>query len=134
MEASKIEEVRERLERELSRELSPALTVAGDLRALLADHARLAKESASGRITGWRLADGLRVFTASGHTPGAHQEFITLSDHARLQAEASALRDSIAAVIAATRDYLPPDGITKDEVIGRVIEATDNARMAEIVK
>lgn len=38
---SKIEEVRERLERELSRELGPALAVANDLRALLADHARL---------------------------------------------------------------------------------------------
>ena len=29
-------------------------------------------------------------------------------------------------VLAAVRNYLPPDGITKDELISRVIEAVDN--------
>ena len=36
-----INEVRERLARELSQDFGPALAVANDLRALMADHARL---------------------------------------------------------------------------------------------
>ncbi len=52
----------------------------------------------------------------------------------RLIASAPELHEAVAAVIDATRDYLPPDGITKDEFISRVIAATDNARMAEIMK
>ena len=54
--------------------------------------------------------------------------------NARLIAAAPELYDAVAAVIAATRDYLPPGGITKEEFISRVIAATDNARMAEIMK
>lgn len=54
--------------------------------------------------------------------------------HARLIAAAPELYEAVAAVIDATRDYLPPDGITKDEFISRVISATDNARLAEIMK
>lgn len=55
-------------------------------------------------------------------------------DNARLIAAAPELYEAVAAVIAATRDYLPPGGITKEEFISRVIAATDNARMAEIMK
>lgn len=54
--------------------------------------------------------------------------------NARLIAAAPELYDAVAAVIAATGDYLPPGGITKDEFIHRVIAATDHARMAEIMK
>lgn len=54
--------------------------------------------------------------------------------NARLIAAAPELYDAVAAVIDATRDYLPPDGITREEFISRVIAATDNARMAEIMK
>ncbi len=54
--------------------------------------------------------------------------------NARLIAAAPELYEAVAAVINATRDYLPPDGITKEEFISRVIAATDNARMAEIMK
>ncbi len=52
----------------------------------------------------------------------------------RLIAAAPDLYEAVAAVIDATRDYLPPNGITKDEFISRVIAATDNTRMAEIMK
>jgi|GEM_PF-4771257 len=41
---------------------------------------------------------------------------------------------AVAAVIDATRAHLPPDGITKEEFISRVIVATDNTRMAEIME
>ncbi|MDQ7305124.1 MULTISPECIES: hypothetical protein [Stenotrophomonas] len=54
--------------------------------------------------------------------------------NARLIAAAPELYEAVAAVIDATRDYLPPNGITKDEFISRVIAATDNTRMAEIMK
>lgn len=54
--------------------------------------------------------------------------------NARLIATAPDLYDAVAAVIDATRDYLPPDGITKEEFISRVIAATDTPRMAEIMK
>ena len=54
--------------------------------------------------------------------------------NARLIAAVPELHAAVAAVIDATRDYLPPDGITKDEFISRVIEATDNARMVEIMR
>lgn len=54
--------------------------------------------------------------------------------NARLIAASPDLYEAVAAVIDATRDYLPPDGITKDEFISRVISATDNARMAEVMK
>lgn len=54
--------------------------------------------------------------------------------NARLIAASPELYSAVAAVIDATRDYLPPGGITKEEFINRVIAATDNARMAEIMK
>lgn len=34
-------------------------------------------------------------------------------------------------VLAAVREYLPPDGISKDEFISRVIEAVDNPEFNE---
>jgi len=58
----------------------------------------------------------------------------TKEANARLIAAAPDLYDAVAAVIGATRAYLPPGGITKEEFISRVIAATDNARMAEIMK
>lgn len=48
-----------------------------------------------------------------------------------------ALTDALAEVVRATRAYLPPDGISADELISRVIAATDNhtinAAMGEIL-
>ena len=55
-------------------------------------------------------------------------------DNARLIAAAPELYAAVAAVIDATRAYLPPDGITKEEFISRVIAATDNTRRAEIME
>lgn len=39
------------------------------------------------------------------------------------------MAEAVKAVIAATSDYLPPDGISKDELINRVLEATDNPKI-----
>jgi len=36
------------------------------------------------------------------------------------------LIDAVAEILSAVGDYLPPDGIGKDELINRVIYATDN--------
>lgn len=44
------------------------------------------------------------------------------------------MREALDKVIAASRDYLPPDGITKDEFINRVIEAIDNPRINEAMQ
>ena len=85
-----INEVRERLERLADNAEHYGVRVLArpeHIRALLADHARLQKEAEAGRITGWQMVDGLRVFTVTGYTPGTTQELVTLADHARLQAE-----------------------------------------------
>lgn len=59
-----------------------------------------------------------------------HQGFhATTEANARLIAAAPDLYAVVAAVIKATRDYMPPDGITKDEFINRVIAATDNPQI-----
>jgi hypothetical protein len=42
--------------------------------------------------------------------------------------------DALLAVVAATRDYLPPDGISKDECINRVIGATDNHEINPFIR
>jgi hypothetical protein len=39
------------------------------------------------------------------------------------------MAEALLAVIDAARAYLPPDGISKDEFINRVLEATDNPRI-----
>lgn len=53
---------------------------------------------------------------------------------ARLEAENARLREAVQGVINASRDYLPPDGISKDEFISRVLAATDNADVCEVMK
>lgn len=42
--------------------------------------------------------------------------------------------DALDAIIAATGAYLPPDGISKDECISRILEATDNPRINAALK
>ncbi|GAB3054320.1 hypothetical protein [Stenotrophomonas tumulicola] len=73
---------------------------------------------------------GVRIAEVSGddaysHLPPASDAF----GNAHLVAAAPVLYGAIAAVIKATRDYLPPDGISKDEFIKRVIAATDNPQI-----
>jgi hypothetical protein len=46
----------------------------------------------------------------------------------------AALLGAIEAVIAASQEYLPPDGISKDEFINRVLAATDNAKIVAALK
>lgn len=53
---------------------------------------------------------------------------------ADLIASAPELHAAATAIIAAIRDYLPPDGITKDAFISRVVAAMDNERIVEIMK
>ena len=43
--------------------------------------------------------------------------------------DAAPLIDAVVAIIEASRAYLPPDGIGKDEFITRVLEAVDNPRI-----
>lgn len=45
-----------------------------------------------------------------------------------------AMREALLGVVNAVRDYLPPDGIGKDELITRVIGATDNSKINPIIK
>lgn len=49
--------------------------------------------------------------------------------NAHLIAAAPELYAAVEAVIGAVRDYLPPDGISKDDFINRVIAATDNPQI-----
>lgn len=59
------------------------------------------------------------------------QRWIDIDDEAyeKLKANRDVFANAIKAVIDASIAYLPPDGISKDEFIGRVLEATDNAQI-----
>ena len=48
---------------------------------------------------------------------------------ARLTANRDVFANAVRAVISASQAYLPPDGISKDEFINRVLGATDNAEI-----
>ncbi|MDR6826504.1 hypothetical protein J2X48_000692 [Bosea sp. BE271] len=43
------------------------------------------------------------------------------------------LRRAVSAVTDATSAYLPPDGISKDELISRVLAATDNPEINAVM-
>lgn len=43
--------------------------------------------------------------------------------------DVAALVEALREVISATCDYLPPDGISEQECLGRVIGATDNPKI-----
>lgn len=64
------------------------------------------------------------------------QRWIDVGDEteARLTASRAVFVKAVNAVIAASQEYLPPDGISKDEFIGRVLGATDNAEIVEALK
>jgi len=42
---------------------------------------------------------------------------------------ATPLVEALVAIIEASRAYLPPDGIGKDALIARMLEATDNPKI-----
>lgn len=50
-----------------------------------------------------------------------------------LEAEKAELMKAVGAVTVATIAYLPPDGISKDECISRVLAATDNPEINAIM-
>lgn len=50
-----------------------------------------------------------------------------------LLAERAALVEAVMGVIEASRAYLPPDGISADEFINRVLQATDNPRINSVI-
>lgn len=47
----------------------------------------------------------------------------------RLKANRDVFANAVKAVISASGEYLPPDGISKEEFINRVLGATDNAEI-----
>ena len=44
-----------------------------------------------------------------------------------------ALQDAVMAVVDAVRDYLPPDGISEEDFISRVIGAVDNPTINPVI-
>lgn len=64
------------------------------------------------------------------------QRWIDIADEseARLTASRDVFVRAVKAVIDASQDYLPPDGISKDEFINRVLGATDNAEIFNALK
>lgn len=64
------------------------------------------------------------------------QKWIDAGDEteARLTANRAVFVKAVKAVIDAANDYLPPDGISKDEFISRVLGATDNAEIVDALK
>ena len=51
----------------------------------------------------------------------------------RTPEEEEVIFSALMEVVQAMRAYLPPGGITKDELISRVIEAVDNQNVAEAI-
>jgi hypothetical protein len=64
------------------------------------------------------------------------QRWIDAGDEteARLTASRAVFVKAVKAVIEASQEYLPPDGISKDEFINRVLGATDNAEIVTALK
>lgn len=75
-----------------------------------------------------RVADGV-----GGEIANCLNSFGNQKDNAAFIANAlethATLLAALKAVIEASQEYLPPDGISKDEFINRVIGATDNAQI-----
>ena len=47
--------------------------------------------------------------------------------------EITTLKDTVIKILTAVREYLPPDGISKDECLSRVIGAVDNAEINKVM-
>ena len=69
----------------------------------------------------------LKLECRVGHGIGAKPE--AASEGGLMAEDAAPLIDALVAIIEASRAYLPPDGIGKDEFITRVLEAVDNPRI-----
>jgi hypothetical protein len=69
----------------------------------------------------------LKLECRVGHGTGAKPE--AASEGGLMAEDAAPLIDALVAIIEASRAYLPPDGIGKDEFITRVLEAVDNPRI-----
>lgn len=64
------------------------------------------------------------------------QRWIDIGDEheARIVANRAVFVEAVKAVIAAAQEYLPPDGISKDEFINRTLGAIDNAEIVAALK
>jgi hypothetical protein len=47
---------------------------------------------------------------------------------------AARVGEALLAVVDAVRDYLPPDGISADECLSRIIAATDNPTINPVIR
>lgn len=52
---------------------------------------------------------------------------------AECRRDCAVLRNAVMAVVSECRAYLPPNGITKDEFIARVVQATDNPKINKVI-
>lgn len=59
----------------------------------------------------------------------AHWENVARATNAKL----GVALEAVMAVVSATRQYLPPDGISQHECISLVLEATDNPRINQLI-
>jgi len=82
----------------------------------------------SDAITTWntRAAD---AELATLRAQNAHWENVARAINAKL----GVALEAVIAVVSATRQYLPPDGISQHECISLVLEATDNPRINQLV-
>jgi hypothetical protein len=142
--ASLVSELRERWEatdapvaKKINRLLKLASRAAAALestsRALSEKEGELAEARAEAK--GWQNAAHLSACEAGS---GLLEEATRQRDEALAALKASeergrVLREAVKAVTDATCAYLPPDGISKDELISRVLAATDNPEINAVM-
>lgn len=85
-------------------------------------------KNAAEEIGGWGAGNEARLVMASADTIDRLAAALSVErDRVRV------LEEAVMAVIEASRAYLPPDGISADEFINRVLQATDNPRINSVI-
>ena len=84
-----------------------------------------------GGMTGRTVAEGERI---AADMVARYNAFATIPDPLAFVLAARVLHRALEGVIDATASYLPPDGISKDDCINRVLAASDNADVVHALR
>jgi hypothetical protein len=80
-----------------------------------------------------RLVDASNVVTCDGYYELDIKKVAQTLANANTRIESGVVAETLLAVVNATRAYLPPDGISEQECINRILEATDNPKINPVI-